>query len=224
MGILHGHTDAVESVSFSPSGATLASAGADMTLRLWRVTPQRHYALGPPLRPGGPVYNVGVRPEWSDARIGQLQRGHSVERSATYGARNDSVPPRRRVKRRVRAGNWESSGRGWVRWNRPPVEHCYAWRSLASRPWWWACQERCLQPRRQETGREHGYRDRCLGRRQRPCCRSPRIQWLCLQRCVQPRWSDDCRGRERRGARSGCTAVPITARSDHLWPSRTGVR
>ena len=62
MGILHGHTDAVESVSFSPSGATLASAGADMTLRLWRVTPQRHYALGPPLRPGGPVYNVAFAP------------------------------------------------------------------------------------------------------------------------------------------------------------------
>ena len=89
MGILHGHTDAVESVSFSPSGATLASAGADMTLRLWRVTPQRHYALGPPLRPGGPAQRR-VRPNGQTLASGSYNEVITVERSATYGARNDS--------------------------------------------------------------------------------------------------------------------------------------
>ncbi|HXO08526.1 MAG TPA: AAA family ATPase, partial [Solirubrobacteraceae bacterium] len=62
IGILHGHTDAVESVAFSPSGTMLASASADRTVRLWRVTPQRHYPLGAPLRAGQPLYDVAFAP------------------------------------------------------------------------------------------------------------------------------------------------------------------
>ena len=39
VGILHGHTDAVESIAFSPVDSTLASASGDKTIRLWRVEP-----------------------------------------------------------------------------------------------------------------------------------------------------------------------------------------
>jgi WD40 repeat protein len=57
-GVLHGHTDAVESIAFSPSGSTLASASGDRTVRLWRVGEGGHYPLGPPLRANGPLYSV----------------------------------------------------------------------------------------------------------------------------------------------------------------------
>jgi WD40 repeat protein len=58
IGILQGHTDAVESIAFSPVGTTLASASTDQSIRLWTVTPNGHYPLGRPLRAGVPLYSA----------------------------------------------------------------------------------------------------------------------------------------------------------------------
>ncbi len=58
IGILHGHADAVESIAFSPTGTTLASAGGDKTIRLWAVTSRGHYPVGRPLRADRPLYSA----------------------------------------------------------------------------------------------------------------------------------------------------------------------
>jgi WD40 repeat protein/energy-coupling factor transporter ATP-binding protein EcfA2 len=48
LAILHGHTDEIESVAFSPDGRTLASAADDTTIRFWNA--RTHKQLGAPLR------------------------------------------------------------------------------------------------------------------------------------------------------------------------------
>jgi WD40 repeat protein len=62
IGILHGHTDAVEAIAFSPVGTTLASASGDKTIRLWKVTGRAHGPLGPPLRYHRPFYSAAFAP------------------------------------------------------------------------------------------------------------------------------------------------------------------
>jgi WD40 repeat protein len=73
-GVLHGHTDAVESIAFSPSGSTLASASGDGTVRLWRVGRGDHYPLGRPLRAGGPLYSVSFSPTGRVLASGSVNR------------------------------------------------------------------------------------------------------------------------------------------------------
>ena len=62
IGVLHGHTDAVDSIAFSPDSTILASAGGDKTIRLWSVAGNHHYPLGSPLRARGPLFSDAFDP------------------------------------------------------------------------------------------------------------------------------------------------------------------
>ncbi len=62
LAILRGHSDAVESVTFSPDGRTLASASTDTTIRLWNA--RTHKQAGTPLTGHtGAVSNVTFSPD-----------------------------------------------------------------------------------------------------------------------------------------------------------------
>ena len=62
VGVLHGHTDAVDGIAFSPNSTILASASGDKTIRLWSVAGNRHYPLGSPLRARGPLFSDAFDP------------------------------------------------------------------------------------------------------------------------------------------------------------------
>jgi WD40 repeat protein len=79
--VLHGHTDAIEGITFSPNGSTLASASGDRTVRLWRVGTAGDYPLGPPLRADGPLYSVAFDP------TGQILASGSVDRIILWSIR-----------------------------------------------------------------------------------------------------------------------------------------
>jgi WD40 repeat protein len=91
VGLLHGHTDAVESIAFSPAGGTLASVSGDKTLRFWSVTRSGRYPLGHPLHAPGPLYSVAWDPTGRTVASGSFNdvilwsvRRHAQEQAIRY--------------------------------------------------------------------------------------------------------------------------------------------
>ena len=71
IGILTGHTGAVDSVAFSPDGKTLASGSADGTIRLWDVATGR--PIGQPLTGDpGAVFSVAFSPDGKTLASGSV--------------------------------------------------------------------------------------------------------------------------------------------------------
>jgi WD40 repeat protein len=91
-GILHGDTDAVEGIAFSPDSRTLASVSADKTIRLWRVTATGHYPLGSPLRADDPLYSVAFSPNGQTLAAGSFD--HVVLWSIPRHAEEGVIPYR----------------------------------------------------------------------------------------------------------------------------------
>jgi WD40 repeat protein len=79
---LHGHTDVVYSLVFSPDGRTLASGGWDATIRVWDVATGRELAS---VQGQGSIYALAVTPDFST-----LVAGGGENRSA--GARIRRFP------------------------------------------------------------------------------------------------------------------------------------
>ena len=111
-GVLHGHTDAVESIAFSPAGSTLASASGDKTIRLWRVGAGGHYPLGAPLRANGPLYSAAFDPTGQTLASGSVNRHHPLEHPPSCRAGRDPGRQRRyhRASPTARAGNLLAAG------------------------------------------------------------------------------------------------------------------
>lgn len=73
-GILHGQTDGIDSVAFSPVSYTLASASGDGTIRLWHVKRNSHYPLDKTLKAGGPVLSVAFSPNGRSLASGSFNK------------------------------------------------------------------------------------------------------------------------------------------------------
>ena len=73
-GILHGQTDGIDSVAFSPVSYTLASASGDGTIRLWHVNRNSHYPLDKTLKAGGPVLSVAFSPNGRSLASGSFNK------------------------------------------------------------------------------------------------------------------------------------------------------
>lgn len=86
--VLHGHSEGVRSVAFSPDGTRLASASTDWTLSLWSVGEGRRLRVLEGHQ--GPVFSVAFSPD------GQLLASGSDDRTlglwSLEGARLRSVP------------------------------------------------------------------------------------------------------------------------------------
>ena len=194
-----------------------------MTLRLWRVTPQRHYALGPPLRPGGPVYNVAFAPNGQTLASGSYNEVILWTLPATYGAskrfRSTTAPCQALCSRKLgtfwpRVGPTEPSSCGAllrIEISRFCVPGGGPVRSVAFSPdgkKLAASTDTGIDVWDVDSGRVVGH---------------PAYNGYAYSVAFSPD-GRTIAARLEPTRRSGCTAVPITARSDHLWPSRTGVR
>ena len=131
IGLLHGHTDAVEDIAFSPAGGTLASVSGDKTLRLWSVTRSGHRPLGSPMRASTPLYSAAWDPTGRTIASGGVNEvilwsiaDHRQEQRSRITRRRDQhrVQPAREPARRRRLG-----------WNGPGVEPRHSPRQAAAR-------------------------------------------------------------------------------------------
>ncbi len=61
--ILHGDTDAVSGIAFSPDSRTLASVSTDGTVRLWSLATGGAFPLRPPLHAGAPLSSAAFAPD-----------------------------------------------------------------------------------------------------------------------------------------------------------------
>jgi WD40 repeat protein len=87
-----GHQQAVNSVTFSPDGRTLAAAADDGLVTLWDINdPRKVMPLGPPLRAhGDPVTSVAFSPK--DARTMATSSDDKTIRVWDLTARDGPVP------------------------------------------------------------------------------------------------------------------------------------
>ncbi|MFF3576840.1 nSTAND1 domain-containing NTPase, partial [Streptomyces mirabilis] len=72
---LRGHTSSITSVTFSPDGHTLATAGYDRTVRLWNLSnPTQAHTLGPPLGYNSLVSSIAFSPDGHTLATGGADR------------------------------------------------------------------------------------------------------------------------------------------------------